>query len=85
VSVLVYATNSALEQSRRLLPAGAVLETLVTQAVAEGTVTGASDGGFVFIDDHGIVVRYAKVPRRYGGSRRAWLVTNVARKRGGSR
>jgi hypothetical protein len=62
VSVLVYATISALDQSRQLLPAGTVLESLVEQAVIEGAVAGASGGGFVFLDDHHVVIRYVKVP-----------------------
>jgi hypothetical protein len=82
--VLVYTTSKVRRQAEVLLP-GRVVETEVSRAIAAGAVEGGRDGGFVFMDEWGVVARYAKTPRRFGGTRRAWLVTSLARKRGDAR
>ena len=71
--------------AERLLPPGRCIECEVEKAAVAGAVAGGSGGRFLFLDGVGLVVRYARVPRRLGGRSRAWLVTSVARRRRASR
>jgi hypothetical protein len=67
----------ALEDARRLLPSATVLKVAVERVM----LANGNGGGFIVIDEQGVVCRYARVPRSLSGTRRAWLVTSVARRR----
>jgi hypothetical protein len=44
---LVYASARALEDARRLLPRGLILENLVSEAIAPGDVSAGTNGGLL--------------------------------------
>ena len=60
---LVYGTPSVLRASEKLMP-GRVLEFEVGCAIRSGKVTASERGGFVFLDELGLVASVARVPGR---------------------
>jgi hypothetical protein len=82
--VLVYATRTALEHATRLLPDGTVLEVEVARAITRGDVDASQKGGFVFLDEHGLVARCIREPGRLRPRPRSWTVVEVAKHRGRS-
>jgi hypothetical protein len=81
---LVYATPTALGQARRLMP-GRLLERDVERAIVRGDVHASQQGGFVFLDELGVVARCMREPGRVRPRPRAWTIVHVAAHRGRSR
>lgn len=81
---LVYASQRAREQARRLMP-GRLLEREVERAIVRGDVDASQRGGFVFLDELGVVARCVREPGRVRPSPRAWTIVHVAAHRGRSR
>jgi hypothetical protein len=77
---LVSATTSSPDRAPALLPEDACPEREVEKGVAAGKAAARGGGGYVFLDEHGLICRFATVPRRLGGKRRAWLVVAVERR-----
>jgi len=71
---LVYASSTALEQARELLP-GAVFENVVAKAIASGAVDGQGERGYVVGD--GWRAAFVRVPGKHRPTPKVWLVHAV--------
>jgi hypothetical protein len=78
---LVYCSGEALRQAQRLLPRGAVLESLAQDAISRGDVYGGEYAGFVFLDQFGLACRFVRRPGRTRPRPRGWLITRLEPKR----
>lgn len=79
---LVYASVAAVEQARRILPAGRCLEVEVAEAILAGSVIGGNASGRVLGD--GWVAHVERTPGRLRPRPRAWLVVRLERRRSGA-